>query len=356
MKKKLLTLLLMITMSLNITACVTVSDADSSTDIQDIESVENVENPEGNSNDTQKSESSSPEDNLPEYAKVGQVVSGEKWSIALLYAKEYDSIDSEIYSDKPSEGNKFLVLFFDVKNISSDNDYFNYLLFEGYADDYSVSSSIIMGSPDGMSAIGGNLDAGKMSRGYIVYEVPSDWESFEISYKDGVWTTHKAATFVVNKDDVSAVDYTYPNSVYPEYSLDTSKKTEIGTEISSDKWNVTLVDVKKYEAVGEVFTQKADDGKEFVIFYLEAANVSSTDDYFNTLYFRSYVDGYITEQTLLLSDIDGYAGMSGDVAAGKKIKGYVAVQAPIGWNSIELIYDDGAFVENKVAEFAIINE
>lgn len=37
MKKKLLTLLLMITMSLNITACVTVSDADSSTDIQDIE-------------------------------------------------------------------------------------------------------------------------------------------------------------------------------------------------------------------------------------------------------------------------------------------------------------------------------
>lgn len=352
MKKKLLTILLMITMSLNITACVTVSDADSS-NIQDIESVENSE---GNSNDTEKNESSVPEDSLPEYAKVGQMVSGEKWSIALLYAKEYDSIDSEFYSDKPSEGNKFLVLFFDVKNISSDNDYFNYLLFEGYADDYSVSCSIIMGTPDGMSAIGGDLDAGKMSKGFIVYEVPSDWESFEISYKDGVWTTHKAATFVVNKEDVSATDYTYPNSVYPEYSLDISKKTEIGTEINSEKWNVTLIDVKKYESVGEVFTQKADDGKEFVIFYLEAANISSTDDYFNTLYFRSYVDGYITGQTLLLTDIDGYAGMSGDVAAGKKIKGYVAIQAPLGWKSIELIYDDGAFVENKVAEFAISNE
>ena len=47
MKKKLLTVFLMIAMSLNITACVTVSDVDSSTNIQDIESAENFE---GNSN------------------------------------------------------------------------------------------------------------------------------------------------------------------------------------------------------------------------------------------------------------------------------------------------------------------
>lgn len=53
------------------------------------------------------------------------MVTGDKWSIALLYAKEYDSIGDEYYQNKPTEGNKFLVLFFDVKNISSDNDYFN---------------------------------------------------------------------------------------------------------------------------------------------------------------------------------------------------------------------------------------
>ena len=347
MKKKLSIVLLLITMSLGMTACVEISNTDSQNVIQDIES---------NSDNVSTDNNSETENNLPEHATVGQVVSGEKWSIALLYAKEYDSIDSEYYSDKPSEGNKYLVLFFDVKNISSENDYFNYLYFEGYVDDYSTNVSLIMGKPDGMSAIGGNLDAGKMSKGYIVYEVPSDWQNFEISYKDGVWTTHKAATFVVNKEDISPSDYTYSNSVYQEYVLDSSKKTEIGTKINSDKWDVTLIDAKKYNSVGELFTQEADDGKEFVIFYLEAENVSSTDDYFNTLYFRSYVDGYITEQTLLLSDIDGYSSMSGDVAAGKKIKGYVAVQAPIGWNAVELIYDDGAFTENKVAEFAIVNE
>lgn len=353
MRKKLLTILLMFAMAASITGCIEIRDADSQSNIQNIESSPNSEITPESSTAVESVEQNS---NLPEYASVGQIVSGDKWSIALLYAKEYDSIDSEYYSDKPSEGNKYLALFFDVKNISSENDYFNYLYFEGYADDYSVNSTITMSNPDGMSGIGGNLDAGKMSRGFILYEVPDTWNSFEISYRDGLWTSHKAATFIINKEDVSSVDYTYSDSVYEKYMLDDAKKTQIGTEIHSDTWNVKLLDTKKYDEVGETFTQKADDGKEFVIFYLEAENVSSEDDYFNMLYFRSYIDGYLADQTILLSDVDGYSSMSGNVASGKKIKGYIAVQAPLGWNSVELIYDDGMFIENKVAEFAITNE
>ena len=284
------------------------------------------------------------------------MVTGDKWSIALLYAKEYDSIGDEYYQNKPAEGNKFLVLFFDVKNISSDNDYFNSMFFEGYADDYSVSPSIIMENPDRMYSIGGDLDAGKMSKGFIVYEVPSDWKTFEISYKDGLWTTHKSATFVVNKEDISSLDYSFPDSVFGEYSFDTSKKTESGTEVSNDKWNVKLIDAKKYDTIGDSLSQKPDEGKQFVVFFIEAKNVSSEDDYFNTMYFRFYVDGYLNGQTLFLSDVEGYDSISGDVAAGKMIKGYVATQALVDWKSIELIYDDGAFTENKVAEFAIVNE
>ncbi|MDE6016467.1 MAG: DUF4352 domain-containing protein [Acetatifactor sp.] len=351
MKKKLLTGLLLVAMLLNLAACVTVKDSDSQKTIKDIESSASDQ-----SESLPNSESSEPDSNLPEYAKVGQIVSGDKWSIALLYAKEYDSIDSEYYSAKPSDGNKYLVLFFDVKNISSENDYFNSLYFEGYADDYSVNSKIIMVNPDGMSGIGGDIDAGKMSKGTMVYEVPSDWNEFEISYRDGLWTTHKAATFVVNKEDIASSDYTYPDSVYDKYVLDNSKVTEIGTEINSDTWSVKLLDVKNYDSIGGTFSQKPDDGKEFLVFFMEATNNSTEDDYFNYLYFRFYVDGYLESQSILLSDVDGYDSMSGDVAAGKKIKGYVAVQVPIGWSSAEVIYDDGTFTENKVAEFAVVNQ
>ena len=353
MKKKLVMLLMLAAMSASAVACAEISETDSQGTIQDIKPSENSQSDtEGDSS----VETPEPEDNLPEYAKPGQIVTGDKWSIALLYAKEYDSIDSEYYSDKPTDGNKFLVLFFDVKNVSAGNEYFNNMYFEGYADDYSVNSALIMGSPDGMSSVGGDIDAGKMSKGIMVYEVPSDWKEFEISYKDGLWTSHKAATFMVGKEDVSTQDYTYENSVFDQYVMDDSKKTEIGTEIASDKWKVQFVDAKRYDTIGDTFTQKPDEGKEFVIFYLEAENISSEDDYFNPLYFRFYVDEYLTSQTMFLSDVDGYRSMGGDVATGKKIKGYVAVQAPVGWKSIELIYDDGTWTENKVAEFGIVNE
>lgn len=302
-------------------------------------------------------EVSTTESNLPEYAKVGQMVCGEKWNIALLYAKEYDSIDSDFYSDKPAEGNKFLALFFDVKNVSKDNDYFNSLYFEGYADDYSTTSSITLNTPDDFPAIGGDIDAEKMSKGVIIYEVPADWNKFEIVYKDGIWTTHKAASFVVEKADIVTHDYVFESSVYDEYVLDPSKKSEIGTEIQDDVWSVKLLETGKYDVIGDgIMATKPAEGKEFVIFFMEATNTSSADDYFNQLYFRSYVDGYLTNTSLLLSDVNGYSAMSGDVAAGKMIKGYIALEVPSDWKSIELIYDDGTFVENKVAEFAITNE
>lgn len=353
MKKKLLMLLMLVAMSASTVACVEISETNSQGTIQDIKPSEDSQTKTENVSSVENSE---PEGNLPEYAKPGQIVTGDKWSIALLYAKEYDSIDSDYYSDKPTDGNKFLVLFFDVKNVSAGNEYFNNMYFEGYADDYSVNSALIMGSPDGMSSVGGDIDAGKMSKGIMVYEVPFDWREFEISYKDGLWTSHKAATFMVSKEDVSPQDYTYENSVFDQYVMEDSKKTEIGTEITSDKWKMQFVDAKRYDTIGDTFAQKPDGGKEFVIFYLEAENISLEDDYFNQLYFRFYVDGYLTSQTALLSDVDGYSSMGGDVAAGKKIKGYVAVQAPIGWKSIELIYDDGTWSENKVAEFGIVNE
>lgn len=353
MKKKLLTTLALITLSATLTGCAEVKSPDSQKTIQDITPASETED---TAEITSTSENAEAESDLPEFARVGQIVSGDKWSIALLYAKEYDSIESEYYSDKPSDGNKFLVLFFDVKNISPNNDYFNSMYFEGYADDYSANSSIIMGNPDGLTAIGGNIDAGKMAKGTIVYEVPADWKTFEISYKDGLWTTHKAATFIINKEDISPSDYICSDSVFDEYVFDVSKKTESGAEVGNDKWNVKLIDAKKYDTIGDSLPQKPDEGKQFVVFFIEAKNVSSEDDYFNSMYFRFYIDGYLNGQTLLLSDIEGYDSVSGDVASGKMIKGYVATQAPIDWKSVELIYDDGTFVENKVAEFAIVNE
>ena len=121
MKRKLLALLVLVALAVSIVACGDTTGSNSQGTIRDIQSQEGSKDNSGKDGTVENSEA---KNDLPEYAKPGQVVSGEKWSIALLYAKEYDSIDTEFYSDKPEDGNKYLALFFDVKNISSENDYF----------------------------------------------------------------------------------------------------------------------------------------------------------------------------------------------------------------------------------------
>lgn len=61
-----------------------------------------------------------------EPAKMGDTVKGDKWGITLQSAKLFDEIKmNDLMSDKPEEGKQFLVLFFEVENVSGEDDYFN---------------------------------------------------------------------------------------------------------------------------------------------------------------------------------------------------------------------------------------
>ena len=72
-------------------------------------------------------------------AKVGQTVTGDKWAISLLSAKTFTEIKDEYYTDTPEEGKIYLVLFFEVENVSNEDDYFNYFNIESYVDGYNLS-------------------------------------------------------------------------------------------------------------------------------------------------------------------------------------------------------------------------
>ena len=137
-------------------------------------------------------------------AKVGEYVEGDVWKISLLKAKEYNSIDDKFYSDKPEvDGNKFIVLFFDVENISSSDEHFNTLYFESYIDDYSVDETFFINKPDNYSYLSGDVASGKKLKGYIAYEVEPNWKEIEFSYKNWVGTSGKIATFLVTPDMIT---------------------------------------------------------------------------------------------------------------------------------------------------------
>lgn len=170
---------------------------------QNISQISSVEQ----SSTVQEKESSEPstsESGEITYATVGQAVTGEKWKISLLEVKQYNEIYEEFYSDKPEvEGNVFVVLFLEAENISSSDDYFNSLYNETYIDGYNVSEKFLINKPDGISAIGGDVAAGKKTKGYIAFEASPDWQEIEFSYKDWIGTSKKHATFKITPSDLS---------------------------------------------------------------------------------------------------------------------------------------------------------
>ena len=107
----------------------------------------------------------------------------------------------------PEEGKYFLGLVFDIDNQSSHDIGVSSLnSFEAYCDDYSLNQDI-MGAqvPEwkGIGQLDGSVAAGKKMSGVICYQVPKDFNSFEIRYSPSFWG-NKKATFVFTKADVEA--------------------------------------------------------------------------------------------------------------------------------------------------------
>lgn len=137
-------------------------------------------------------------------AKVGEYVEGDVWRISLLDAKQYDSIDDEYYTEKPEvEGNKFVVLFFEVENISDTDDYFNMFYIESYIDGYSSSTKYLINKPENYESLTGDVAAGRKLKGYVAYEVEPNWKEIEFSYKNWIANSNKIATFSVTPDDIT---------------------------------------------------------------------------------------------------------------------------------------------------------
>ena len=191
--KKLLVILLAAALAMNLSGCFLafMGDDDESQTITVI-------------SDAPKGDESEGKEEGNNAAKVGQTVTGEKWAISLLSAKTYTEIVDEYYTEKPDEGKIFLVLFFEVENVSAEDDYFNRLNFESYVDGYSQSHDVLMNSPDGYRTLTGDVAAGKKLKGCLTWEVSPDWSELEVSYKSSVWGSGKAATFVVTPEDITA--------------------------------------------------------------------------------------------------------------------------------------------------------
>lgn len=111
--------------------------------------------------------------------------------VSILGFKEYKKVKGEKYTDKPQKGNKYLVLFLKLHNGSTEKDYFHADYLSAKLDGKEIENTFLLNDPEGYSSIFTNVGADATIAGFIVWEVPADWEKMDIQYtgwqgKDGL--------------------------------------------------------------------------------------------------------------------------------------------------------------------------
>lgn len=143
------------------------------------------------------------EENMVSKGTIGDVLTDYETNIALTDALIYSSINGL----EASDGKEYLVFFFEVENIDDDDSlYISNHSFTGFVDLDEVSSVNISEEINGYKPLGETLTKGERTKGYVIYEVNSDWKDFSIHFRRNSFDYDSIIFDVVNEDNVSNQD------------------------------------------------------------------------------------------------------------------------------------------------------
>lgn len=188
------------------------SDPESSTD-------QTVTSPETPVSNTDLSESSDTDTNIPSDEEtpsvsdsrtpetvslvMNQMNGNEKVSITMIGLCQYDSLESDAYTDVPTDGNVYLAMFFDIINHDNGDDYINPENMSATVDGEAVSHLGVFNQPESYEPIFDHIGTGEELSGYVVWEVPSDWQSFDMEYTGWQDTCSLTVTAHVTPDQLT---------------------------------------------------------------------------------------------------------------------------------------------------------
>lgn len=114
----------------------------------------------------------------------------------------YDKIEGEDFIDIPSEGKKYLILYLSIKNTSGKDEYFNYNNIVAKLDREDITDTFLLNNPLKYTTIKTYLINGMITQGYLVWEVPENWEKLEVTYTGWKESLYTEPTIVVTPEDL----------------------------------------------------------------------------------------------------------------------------------------------------------
>ena len=106
----------------------------------------------------------------------------EKRQISVIGFKHYKKLKSKLYKDTAAKNNEFIVLFLEITNKQNDKDYINVNYLSAKVDGKEITNSVLFNEPEGFQTIFKNIEADGQLRGFIVWEVPENWQKIKVVY------------------------------------------------------------------------------------------------------------------------------------------------------------------------------
>lgn len=147
------------------------------------DSTDEPENPDTSGTNNKPEETEKPKTEVVKFTPKQQY-SDIYRMVSFLGLKEYEKLEDNdgTYTDKAKKGNKFLVLFLSIKNTGNTDDYINYNYISAKVDGKKIEHTFLVNQPKGYPTIFTNVPAGGSIGGFVVWEVPENWEKLEFTY------------------------------------------------------------------------------------------------------------------------------------------------------------------------------
>lgn len=183
-----------------LTGCGQAQPVENANSISELPTDQDLDESKSSSKDPDKSESSTPDMDVntdsneessietdtrePETVSLimSQTNGNEKVSITMTGLCQYDYLESNAYTDTPADGDVYLVMFLEIANHDNGDDYINPENMSATVDGEKVSQLGLFNQPESYTPIFDHINSGEQLTGYIAWEVPSDWQSFDMEY------------------------------------------------------------------------------------------------------------------------------------------------------------------------------
>lgn len=129
-------------------------------------------------------------------------ISGDCFDISIVDVKWTDALETSLYTVTPEkDGNKLLCLIFSAKNTTDET--YNLGSFNAYVDKQATLPTSVIGGIDDAMIFVGAVASGMEMRAYSVWELPGDWEEFQLNYFESTGPECQQY-FILHQDDIAS--------------------------------------------------------------------------------------------------------------------------------------------------------